>query len=213
MDIAASGPFTVADLRRRIEHAGDDVDDQGDYGDHRWNPGHPRLQDMWKLKIRDAAVLIPVVDHGGQASVILTRRTEALRSHSGQVAFPGGRIDATDLSPEFAALRETDEEIGIRPDQIEVIGRMPDYMAGSGFRIAPIVGVVQPGFVLDVNADEVDAVFEVPLGFLMDPQNHTQDSREWNGLQWKYFDMPYGGQRIWGVTAGIIRAFYERFYA
>jgi len=213
MDMSAPSPFTLADLRRRIERVGDAVDDDGDYGDHRWNPGHPRLQDLWKLKMRDAAVLIPVVDRPDGPSVILTKRTEALRSHSGQVAFPGGRVDDTDISPEFTALRETDEEIGIRPDQVEVIGRMPDYMSGSGFRIAPIIGVVQPGFQLDINEDEVDAVFEAPLSFLMDPANQTQGSREWNGLEWRYFDMPYNGQRIWGVTAGIIRAFYERFYA
>lgn len=212
MDTAAQR-FSVEDLRRRVIRVGDAVDEHGDYGDHRWNPGHPRLQDLWKIKVRDAAVLIPVVDHPGETTVILTKRTEALRAHSGQVAFPGGRIDDTDPSAEFAAQRETEEEIGIRPDQVEVIGRMPDYIAGSGFRIAPIIGIIQPGFELDINEDEVETVFEVPLSFLMHPANHTQGSREWNGLEWKYFDMPYGGQRIWGVTAGIIRAFYERFYA
>lgn len=213
MDIATKTPFTADDLRRRVEAVGDAVDDRGEYGDHRWNPDHPRLQELWKLSLRDAAVMIPVVEHQGEATVILTKRTEALRAHSGQVAFPGGRIDPTDPTAEFAALRETEEEIGLRPDQIEVIGRMPDYVAGSGFRISPIIGIVQPGFVLDVNADEVDAVFEVPLSFLMDPANQTQGSREWNGLEWKYYDMPYRGYRIWGVTAGVIRAFYERFYA
>lgn len=213
MDARSQIMFSADDLRRRVSRVGDAVDDRGEYGDHRWNPDHPRLQELWKIKVRDAAVLIPIVDYPEAPTVILTKRTEALRAHSGQVAFPGGRIDATDPSAEFAALRETEEEIGIRPDQIEVIGRMPDYIAGSGFRIAPILGIVQPGFVLDVNEDEVDAVFEVPLSYLMDPGNHSQDSREWNGLEWKYFDMPYGGQRIWGVTAGIIRAFYERFYA
>lgn len=205
--------FSAEDLRQRVELVGDAVDDDGDYGDHRWNPGHPRLQDLWKLELRDAAVLIPVVDRPDGATLILTKRTEALRAHSGQVAFPGGRIDPTDLSPEFAALRETEEEIGIRSGQIEVIGRMPDYVAGSGFRIAPIIGIIQPGFDLDINQDEVDAVFETPLSFLMRPENQTQGSREWQGRVWKYYDMPYGGQRIWGVTAGIIRAFYERFYA
>ncbi len=213
MDFPLENRFEVADLRQRVERMGDSVDESGEYGDHRWNPGHPRLQDLWKLNIRAAAVLIPVVDHPDEATVILTKRTEALRNHSGQVAFPGGRIDDTDPTPEFAALRETEEEIGIRPDQVDVIGRMPDYISGSGYRIAPIIGVVRPGFVLDVNEEEVDAVFEVPLSFLMDPRNQAQGSREWNGLEWKYYDMPYKGQRIWGVTAGIIRAFYERFYA
>jgi 8-oxo-dGTP pyrophosphatase MutT (NUDIX family) len=209
----AEPSFTVADLRERIARVGDSVDELGDYGDHRWNPGHPRLQDIWKLKLRDAAVLIPVVDRPGGATLILTRRTDALRAHSGQVAFPGGRVDDTDPDAVFAALRETDEEIGIRPDEIEVVGQMPQYVAGSGFRISPVIGVVQPGYELDINEDEVAAVFEAPLSFLMRPENQTQGSREFEGRVWKYYDMPYDGQRIWGVTAGIIRAFYERFYA
>lgn len=212
MDMLSDKSFTVDDLRARVERVGDRVDDAGEYGDHRWNPGHPRLQDIWKLKLREAAVLIPVVDRAEGASVILTRRTEALRDHSGQVAFPGGRIDDTDPDAVFAALRETDEEIGIRPDEIEVLGRMPVYVAGSGFRITPVIGVIRPDYRLDINEDEVAAVFEAPLSFLMTPENQTQGSREFDGRVWKYYDMPYGGQRIWGVTAGIIRSFYERFY-
>lgn len=212
MDRMTPPIFTAEDLRRRVESAGDD-DGESDYGDHRWNPDHPRLYDMMKVKLRDAAVLIPVVDRPQGASVILTKRTESLRNHSGQVAFPGGRIDDTDPSPEFAALREADEEIGLRPDLVDVIGRMPDYRSGSGYRIAPIIGIVQPGFQLDVSPDEVEAVFEAPLSFLMDPANHTRNSRVWNDIEWSFFDMPYEGQRIWGVTAGMIRSFYERYYA
>lgn len=204
--------FTADDLRQRVERVGDD-DGDADYGDHRWNPGHPRLADLFKGKLRDAAVLIPIVDRPEGATVILTKRTESLRDHSGQVAFPGGRVDDTDPTPEFTALREADEEIGLRPDWVDVIGRMPDYRSGSGFRIAPIIGIVQPGFTLDINPDEVDAVFETPLSFLMDPRNHAKDSRVWNGIEWSYYDMPYEGQRIWGVTAGMIRSFYERYYA
>lgn len=213
MDAAPNARFTIADLRRRIAAIGDSVDDQGEYGDHRWNPEHPRLQDLWKLKLRDAAVLIPVVERANGASLILTRRSDALRDHSGQVAFPGGRIDKTDPDAIFTALRETDEEIGVRPDEIEIIGRMPVYVSGSGFSITPVIGVVQPDYELDINEDEVAAVFEAPLSFLMNPDNQTQGSREFEGRLWKYYDMPYGGQRIWGVTAGIIRSFYERFYA
>ncbi|MES0189144.1 CoA pyrophosphatase [Mesorhizobium sp. LSJC264A00] len=210
MDQVRPPPFSTADFRARVAaqaeaHAGDD------YGDHRFNPGHPRLTQLKAL--RDAAVLIPVVDHGRDATVLLTKRAEKLRSHSGQVAFPGGTIDPTDATPEAAALRETFEEIGLGQDRIEIIGRMPDYVAGSGYRIAPVLAVVQPGFTLSLNADEVDAAFEVPLSFLMDPANHTRDSRMWNDLEWFFYDMPYGGQRIWGVTAGIIRTLYERLYA
>lgn len=210
MDQVTPPPFSTADFRARVAaqaeaHAGDD------YGDHRFNPGHPRLKQLKAL--RDAAVLIPVVDHGRDATVLLTKRAEKLRSHSGQVAFPGGTIDPTDPTPEAAALRETFEEIGLGHDRIEIIGRMPDYVAGSGYRIAPVLAVVKPGFTLSLNADEVDAAFEVPLSFLMDPANHTRDSRMWNDLEWFFYEMPYGGQRIWGVTAGIIRTLYERLYA
>ncbi|MER9260003.1 CoA pyrophosphatase [Mesorhizobium sp. M0619] len=210
MDQVRPPPFSTADFRARVAaqaeaHAGDD------YGDHRFNPGHPRLTQLKAL--RDAAVLIPVVDHGRDATVLLTKRAEKLRSHSGQVAFPGGTIDPTDATPEAAALRETFEEIGLGQDRIEIIGRMPDYVAGSGYRIAPVLAVVEPGFTLSLNSDEVDAAFEVPLSFLMDPANHTRDSRMWNDLEWFFYDMPYGGQRIWGVTAGILRTLYERLYA
>ncbi|AID32103.2 CoA pyrophosphatase [Mesorhizobium loti] len=210
MDRVSLMPFSSADFRARFAaqpdaHAGDD------YGDHRFNPGHPRLNPGKPL--RNAAVLIPVVDHEDEATVLLTKRAEKLRNHSGQVAFPGGTIDATDASPEAAALRETFEEIGLDQDRIEIIGRMPDYVAGSGYRIAPVLGIVRPGFQLDLNADEVDAAFEVPLRFLMDPVNHKRDSRMWNDLEWFFYDMPYGDRRIWGVTAGIIRTLYERLYA
>jgi 8-oxo-dGTP pyrophosphatase MutT (NUDIX family) len=181
-----------------------------DYGDHRFNPDHPRVTGPRTL--RDAAVLIPVVDHGEEASVILTKRAEKLTSHSGQVAFPGGRIDPTDASPEAAALREAEEEIGLDPAHVEIIGRMPDYVSGSGYRIAPVLSIVRPGFTLSINEHEVDAAFEVPLRFLMDPANHAQNSREFDSRVWVYYDMPYGGQRIWGVTAGIIRTLYERLY-
>jgi 8-oxo-dGTP pyrophosphatase MutT (NUDIX family) len=181
-----------------------------DYGDHRFNPDHPRVTGPRTL--REAAVLIPVVDHGEEASVILTKRAEKLTSHSGQVAFPGGRIDPTDASPEAAALREAEEEIGLDPAHVEIIGRMPDYVSGSGYRIAPVLSIVRPGFTLSINEHEVDAAFEVPLRFLMDPANHAQNSREFDSRVWVYYDMPYGGQRIWGVTAGIIRTLYERLY-
>lgn len=202
--------FSADDFRLRAANAqAPHVDD--DYGDHRFNPGFGHL--IRREGLRQAAVLIPVVDHGAEASVLLTKRAETLRSHSGQVAFPGGGIDPEDASPEFAALRETREEIGLADDYVEVIGRMPDYVSGSGYRIAPVLGIVRPGFHLHINRHEVDAAFEVPLRFLMDPANHHQGSRQWDSRNWVYYDMPYRGQRIWGVTAGIIRTLYERLYA
>ena len=201
--------FSAEDFRLRAAIDRGPHDDYDD-GDHRFNPGHPRITGLRQL--RDAAVLIPVVDRGDEASVILTKRAETLTSHSGQVAFPGGRIDPTDASPEDAALREAEEEIGLDPGHVEIVGRMPDYVSGSGYRIAPVLSIVRPGFHLSINEHEVDAAFEVPLRFLMDPANHTQDSREFDSRRWVYYDMPYGGQRIWGVTAGIIRTLYERLY-
>jgi 8-oxo-dGTP pyrophosphatase MutT (NUDIX family) len=181
------------------------------YGDHTLNPD---LHEMIAgNRLRDAAVLIPVIEHGEAATVLLTQRAEKLRSHSGQVAFPGGRIDPTDASAEDAALRETFEEVGLPARSVEVIGRMPDYVTGSGYRIVPVVGVVQPGFELVINEAEVDAAFEVPLGFLMDPANHRRESRVWLERERFYYTMPYGDRFIWGATAGIIRTIYERLYA
>ncbi len=202
--------FTAEDFRRRAATEREPFA-ESDYGDHRLNPDMRDL--IVRDGLRDAAVLIPVVDRREGASVILTKRTEKLRSHSGQVAFPGGRIDPTDPTPEYAALRETEEEIGLAPSYIEVVGRMPDYVSGSGFRIAPILSVVRPDFRLSINPDEVDDAFEVPLAFLMDPRNHTRDSRVWQERERYFYTMPFGERYIWGVTAGIIRTLYERLYA
>ncbi len=211
MRAAALPLYSVDDFRRRAMREENFLVHPEEDGDHRFNPQHPRLAHSGAL--RDAAVLIPVVDRGEAATVLLTKRAETLRSHTGQVAFPGGRIDPEDGSPEYAALREAAEEIGLDAAHIEVIGRMPDYVSGSGYRISPVLSIVRPGFELKLNRDEVDAVFEVPLSFLMDPANHTRDSRFWGEREWFYYDMPYDGQRIWGVTAGIIRTLYERLYA
>jgi 8-oxo-dGTP pyrophosphatase MutT (NUDIX family) len=203
-------PFSAEDFRVRAARESADAAGE-DYGDHRLNPD---LRDLFVHdRLRDAAVLIPVVDHGDGATVILTKRTEKMRSHSGQVAFPGGRIDPTDASPEDAALRETLEEIGVGSEDVAVVGRMPNYVTGSGYRIAPVLGIVRPGYVPTINVDEVDDLFEVPLAFLMDPANHRRDSRVWNGRERFFYSMPYGERLIWGVTAGIVRTLYERLYA
>ncbi|MCX8568688.1 CoA pyrophosphatase [Aminobacter sp. MET-1] len=202
--------YSAQDFRQRAvqEHLNDAA---ADYGDHVLNPG---LREVFVHdRLRNAAVLIPVVDHGDASTVILTKRADKLKNHSGQIAFPGGRIDPGDVSPEAAALRETSEEIGLASGYIDVIGRLPDYVTGSGYRIAPVLGVVRPGFQLTVNPDEVDDIFEVPLGFLMDPANHNRASRTWQDQERFFYAMPYEERYIWGVTAGIIRALYERLYA
>jgi 8-oxo-dGTP pyrophosphatase MutT (NUDIX family) len=182
-----------------------------DHGDHLLNP--ESVSETLRLTLRDAAVLVPVVNDAEGAKVILTQRTATLRKHSGQIAFPGGGIDPQDGSPDAAALREAEEEIGLDRRFVEVAGRLPVYLAGTGFRITPVLAVVERGFTLRLNPAEVDEAFEVPLSFLMDPANHGRDSRAWKGVLRHFYVMSYGDRRIWGITAGILRTAYERLYA
>ena len=165
------------------------------------------------LHLKDAAVLIPIVDRGGEASVILTQRTHHLPSHAGQVAFPGGKVDDHDATAEAAALREAEEEIGLQSGYVEIFGQMRPYISSTGYRIFPILSVVKPGFELQANPGEVSDIFEVPLGFLMNPSNHQRKSAEWRGKMRGYYAMPYGDYYIWGVTAGILRNLYETVYS
>ncbi|WP_313593056.1 NUDIX hydrolase [Agrobacterium cavarae] len=208
--------FSAADFRRRVLEDGEGVAeredrDARDIGDHILNPS-VRLSGEG-IRLKDAAVLVPVIDDGDEARVIFTQRTKTLRNHSGQISFPGGGIDAQDRSPEEAALRETEEEIGVSRRFIETVGRMPDYISGTGFRIKPVMAVVRPGFTLTPNPAEVDEVFEVPLSFLMNPANHSRGSRMFQGRERFFYEMPYGERYIWGITAGIVRSIYERFYS
>ncbi|MCD0420166.1 CoA pyrophosphatase [Rhodopseudomonas sp. BR0M22] len=159
--------------------------------------------------IRPAAVLIPVVEHA-EPTVLLTMRAAHLNDHAGQIAFPGGKIDATDNSPLDAALREAEEEIGLDRSYVEPIGYLDVYGTAFGFRILPTVARVRPGFALTINKSEVDDAFEVPLAFLMDPGNHQLHSKEFRGVQRSYYAMPFAERYIWGATAGILRALYER---
>lgn len=164
------------------------------------------------LHLKDAAVLIPIVDRGSEASVILTQRTHHLPSHAGQIAFPGGKVDDRDNSAEAAALREAEEEIGLRPDFVQTFGQMRPYISSTGFRIFPVLSLVRQGFEIVPNPGEVSDVFEVPLRFLMDPSNHQRGHADWRGKRRGYFAMPYGDYYIWGVTAGILRNLYETVY-
>jgi 8-oxo-dGTP pyrophosphatase MutT (NUDIX family) len=177
-------------------------------GDHVLNPD---LIDV-PATYRDAAVLIPVVAREPEATVILTLRTAHLPSHAGQIAFPGGKIDAGDASPVAAALREANEEIGLAPGTVSVIGSLPLYLSRTGFRIVPVLGRVEPDYVLAPNPDEVADVFEVPLAFLMDPANHRRASRTFYGRERFFYEIPFEERYIWGVSAGIIRGLYEQVY-
>jgi 8-oxo-dGTP pyrophosphatase MutT (NUDIX family) len=160
---------------------------------------------------RPAAVLVPVVERPAPG-VILTMRTSELSSHAGQIAFPGGKIDKTDSGPLAAALREAQEEIGLDARLIEPIGYLDLYLTFSGFRILPLVAKVAPSYEMRLNAAEVADAFEVPLDFLMKPENHQRQSRDWKGIKREYYAMPYQERYIWGVTAGILRNLYERLY-
>lgn len=210
MDAIAYRKLTAEDFRRRAVHVRAPHHPE-EVGDHHLNPDIGEL--ILASALRDAAVLVPVVDRPEGATMILTQRAAAMRSHSGQIAFPGGRVDPTDPTPEFTALRETHEEIGLDPEEIEVVGRMPDYLSGTGHRITPVLSVVRPDFRLSLNPDEVELAFEVPLGFLMDPANHRMGSRILNEKERRFYEMPFGERHIWGLTAGIIRTLYERLYA
>jgi 8-oxo-dGTP pyrophosphatase MutT (NUDIX family) len=162
---------------------------------------------------RPAAVLIPILARPEGATVLLTQRAGGLRQHSGQIAFPGGKIDATDADAMDAALREAEEEIGLSRDRVSPLGFLGPYYSTTGFRITPVVALVEPDAPLTLNSGEVAATFETPLAFLMDPANHQTHAREWKGLERRYFAMPYGDHYIWGVTAGIIRMLWLRLYA
>jgi 8-oxo-dGTP pyrophosphatase MutT (NUDIX family) len=205
--------YSAAEFRRRALHQmGGPVDlSWRDHGDHILNP--EIVAEVETFKLRDAAVLVPVVDDGDEAHVIFTLRTATLRKHSGQIAFPGGKIDGEEETPEQAAMREADEEIGLKGPFVETVGRLPVYLASTGFRITPVLAVVQRGFDLKLNPDEVDDVFEVPLSFLMAPGNHIRDKRVIDGLDRHFYRMPYETRMIWGITAGIVRTLYERLYA
>lgn len=199
----------------RFESRADILEATG--GDQVLNPQHPMMVDGRVFK--PAAVLFPVIDRGGDASILLTQRTEKLSSHSGQIALPGGKIDDNE-TPEQAALREAQEEVGLDPNLVDVLGTFGPYYSGSGYRVSPVVGMVRGEPELTINHDEVAAVFEVPLSFLMDQKNHNRESRIFKETEIFYYTMPYTVEGadpphewyIWGLTAGIIRMVQERLY-
>ncbi|MCW5751505.1 MAG: CoA pyrophosphatase [Alphaproteobacteria bacterium] len=176
-------------------------------GDHELNPG---LVLPAGAPLRPAAVLVPLVERSDGLRVLLTRRTEALRHHAGQISFPGGRVEPTDATPVDCALRETEEEVGLRREHVSVAGELDPYVTGTGFRISPVVGFVRPDFTLAIDGREVAEAFEVPLSFVLDPANHKRHSGHFRGQERQWWAMPYGEYYIWGATAGMLVNLYER---
>jgi 8-oxo-dGTP pyrophosphatase MutT (NUDIX family) len=169
-------------------------------GDHDLNPGVTPPS----TALTPAAVLVPLIDHPHGMSVLLTQRTAHLTAHAGQISFPGGRIEDADPDAVAAALRETEEEVGLPPDRVSVIGRLDTYVTGTGFEIAPIVGLVDPPVPISIDPFEVAEAFEVPLSIILDRRNHQRIEREVGAHNRAYFVLPYQGRNIWGATAGIL---------
>lgn len=152
---------------------------------------------------RSAAVLVPLVARD-EPTVLLTKRSSALQKHAGQVAFPGGTIDPDDPDAVHAALRETEEEVGITRDQVSVLGRLDTYRTGTGFEITPVIGYLPDTIEPVAEPGEVDEIFELPLAFIMDRNNHQRQSAVWRGIRRHYYVMPYGQHYVWGATAAML---------
>ncbi|MFM0287824.1 CoA pyrophosphatase [Paraburkholderia megapolitana] len=180
-----------------------------------WNPEQAEVRWVEGTDPRVAAVLVPLVVREGGLTVLLTQRADHLNDHAGQVSFPGGREEPHDTDATATALREAQEEVGLDPARVEILGTLPDYMTGTGFRVTPVVGLVHPPFTVEADTLEVAEIFEVPLAFLMDPAHHEVRLFRWEGNERRFFAMPYprpnGGADyfIWGATAGMLRNFYR----
>ncbi len=192
--------WDVAGLRERLKRAAPPAFTV--YGDDRLAGDPPEA--------RPAAVLVPIVQRPGELTLLFTQRNAHLKAHAGQVSFPGGRAEPGDASPEFTALREAREEIGLALERVEILGRLPDYHTRTGYVVAPIIGLLTPPFDLVPDPREVDEVFEVPLAFLLDPANHRRQTRVVQGRTVGFYEMQYeNGRTIWGATAGMIVNFWR----
>jgi len=201
------GPQLLVELRRRLAAWIHDASDLrvGHYS----RTAKSQLASLLPRETARAAVLIPLIDRGDELSVLLTLRADALRHHAGQISFPGGRQEACDSDAVAAALRETEEEIGLRREFVEVIGLLPDHVVISGFRVTPVVGLVRPGFELVLDPTEVAGTFEAPLRHLLDPSTHARRWRRIGEVDVETLDLPWGSFNIWGATAGMLLTLRE----
>ena len=167
------------------------------------------LREFFPEQPKPAAVLVPLIERDSGLTVLLTERASALTHHAGQISFPGGRIDARDVDVLSAALRETEEEIGLSRRHIELAGYLPDHLIISGYRVTPVVGFVRPDFELRLEPTEVAGVFEMPLRHLLDERNHVRRRRRFAGQELELTDLPFGEHNIWGATAGMLLTFYR----
>lgn len=189
----------IAWLRARLAHP------------TRWDPEQPDESMARPSVLKNAAVLVPLVQRQGGLTMLLTQRTAHLNHHPGQISFPGGRAEWYDSSPIETALRESEEEVGLQRRHVDIIGVLPDYVTGTGYRVTPVVGLVTPPFELTADPGEVAEIFEVPLSFLMDGQNHQRlsvDLPEGAGRR-SFYAMPYQRFFIWGATAGMLRNLFH----
>lgn len=164
--------------------------------------GNPGLE--VPAALRDAAVLVPLVDRPDGPTILLTQRTAHLAAHAGQISFPGGGVEPADEDAVATALRETEEEIGLPRLHIEVLGHLDTYITRTGFRVVPVVAHIRPPFTLEPDPYEVADVFEVPLSFILDPASRRRESREFKGAQRHFWAFPYQDRYIWGATAGML---------
>ncbi len=193
----------VAAIRDRLSG------ERGYRSDYDLNPGM-RDEAPATATLTPAAVLVPIVLHDDEPTVLLTKRTDHLRDHAGQVSFPGGRVEELDDGPVHTALRETEEEIGLDREHVEIVGHLAHYETRTGFEVVPVVGLVSPGFTLSLDAFEVAEAFEVPLSFVLDPRNHERQSRLWKGVERHFYVLTYEDYFIWGATAGMLVNLYHR---